>query len=47
MPKITFIQHDGEQQTVEAKAGSSAMKTALANTAQILSLGNNAPGLLF
>ncbi|HBD12224.1 MAG TPA: (2Fe-2S)-binding protein, partial [Porticoccaceae bacterium] len=30
MPKITFIQHDGEQQTVEAKAGSSVMKTALA-----------------
>lgn len=30
MPKITFIHHDGEQQTVDAKTGSSVMKTALA-----------------
>lgn len=30
MAKITFIQHDGDQQTVEAKTGSSVMKTAVA-----------------
>ncbi len=30
MPKITYVQHHGEQQTVDAKIGSSVMKTAIA-----------------
>ena len=31
MPKITFIEHDGTQHTVEAEIGSTVMETALKN----------------
>ena len=31
MPKITFIEHDGAQHTVDAEIGASVMETALRN----------------
>jgi ferredoxin, 2Fe-2S len=31
MPKITYIEHDGTQHTVEAELGSTVMETALRN----------------
>ena len=31
MPKITYIEHDGAQHTVEAELGSTVMETALRN----------------
>jgi ferredoxin, 2Fe-2S len=31
MPKITFIEHDGTEHTVEAELGSTVMETALKN----------------
>ena len=31
MPKITYIEHDGAQYTVEAELGSTVMETALRN----------------
>ena len=31
MPKITFIEHDGTQHTVDAEIGSTVMETALKN----------------
>jgi 2Fe-2S ferredoxin len=31
MPKITYIEHDGSQHTVEAEIGSTVMETALRN----------------
>jgi 2Fe-2S ferredoxin len=31
MPKITFIEHDGTEHTVEAEIGSTVMETALKN----------------
>ena len=31
MPKITYIEHDGTAQTVEAELGSTVMETALRN----------------
>jgi 2Fe-2S ferredoxin len=31
MPKITYIEHDGTQHTVEAEIGSTVMETALRN----------------
>ena len=31
MPKITFIEHDGTQHTVEAEIGSTVMETAVKN----------------
>jgi 2Fe-2S ferredoxin len=31
MPKITYIEHDGTQHTVEAEIGSTVMETALKN----------------
>jgi 2Fe-2S ferredoxin len=31
MPKITFIEHDGTQHTVEAEVGSTVMETAVKN----------------
>ena len=31
MPKITYIEHDGTQHTVEAEVGSTVMETALKN----------------
>ena len=36
MPKITYIEHDGSQHTVDAEIGSTVMETALRNDIAII-----------